>query len=45
MGIMLYRIFKGAVDDGADILEAYLVTSSFVHAMLKSNEPKEEGGE
>jgi hypothetical protein len=44
IGIMLHRIFRGAQEDGASWITAYLVTAAFAHALFKSSQ-EEEGGE
>ena len=45
MGVMSYRIYRGAIQDGATWVEAYLVTAAYWHGMFKSqSEDKEEEG-
>lgn len=47
IGVLLYRTYQGAVAEGANWLEAYIVVAAFCHGMMKSNQDveEEEGGE
>jgi hypothetical protein len=44
MGVMSHRIYRGAVQDGANWLEAYLMVAAFWHGSFKANQEYKEGG-
>jgi len=45
MGTMLYRILKGAIEDGATESEAVLVVAAFVVGLQSAKPDEEEGGD
>lgn len=42
MGVMLHRVYRGAIEDGGSWITAYLTCAAFTHGMLKA---QQEGGE
>lgn len=48
LGVMLHRVYRGAIQDGGTWVTAYLTTAAFAHGMFKSSQKdddEEEGGD
>lgn len=45
IGVFAHRIYRGAIQDGANWITAYLITAAWVHGMFKASQDNEEGGD